>query len=285
MADAPRIPIEITNAGIFFRLEALLGALANGADSAPTSAVQALIDSGAPEWVRSGTGSVSGGIVLVKRGKPQWWGEVLASLERIDQSGAVYSPEECAVFRRSRDRYGDLSNMTHGFPLEVNGLRFQSPEGLYQALKFPEGPKLQAEIAAQSTGMAAKSLAYRGWRIAPGWDGLRVTAMCYTQAVKLAQHPETFGQALLETEGLQIVDHSTRDSFWGAHYLGDMLVGSNVLGKMLTALREELKQGLHEPASAARRFFNRFGERPLESLVIGERPVPPPGPGPQEEAG
>ena len=161
---------------MFFRLEELLGALANGADSPPESAAQVLINSGAPEWVQSGSGSVSGGIVLIERGKPPWWKEVLASLERIHQSGTV-SRDEYTVFSNSNERYGALSNLSPGFPLMVNGLRFQSPEGLEQALKFPGTSNLQAEIAAQSDGAAAKKLAYGDWRTIPGWAGLRVTAM------------------------------------------------------------------------------------------------------------
>ena len=51
-------------------------------------------------------------------------------------------PADCAVFFRSRERHGQLSNMTHGFPLAVNAVSFQGPEGLYQALKFPHDPDL-----------------------------------------------------------------------------------------------------------------------------------------------
>ena len=56
----------------------------------------------------------------------------------------TYRKSEYAFFMRSRDRYGRLSNMTSGFPLEVNRLRFQGPEGLYQAMKFPHDPAQQA---------------------------------------------------------------------------------------------------------------------------------------------
>ena len=52
----------------------------------------------------------------------------------------TYRRSECAVFFRSRDQHGDLSNMTFGFPLSVNGVTFEGPEGLYQALKFPNLP-------------------------------------------------------------------------------------------------------------------------------------------------
>lgn len=42
----------------------------------------------------------------------------------------VYDPDAVCAFMCSRERYGALSNMTGGFPLIVNGLEFQSGEGL-----------------------------------------------------------------------------------------------------------------------------------------------------------
>ena len=44
---------------------------------------------------------------------------------------------ESAPFMRSKERYGHLSNMTFGYQLTVNEITFQSPEGLYQGMKFP----------------------------------------------------------------------------------------------------------------------------------------------------
>ena len=41
----------------------------------------------------------------------------------------TYQADSVAAFMRSRDRYGDLSNMTFGFPLAVNGAGFQGRRG------------------------------------------------------------------------------------------------------------------------------------------------------------
>ena len=159
----------------------------------------------------------------------------------IDLNNTVYHMDQCAAFKRSRDKFGKLSNMTGGFPLEVNGITFQSPEGLYQALKFPRQPKLQERIADQRSGMDAKKAAYSpGGRIVPDWDSIRVQAMLYTTTVKLAQHPSAFAHALLEAGHLPIVENSSRDSFWGAVPKGTTLHGSNVLGKILTIARQTL---------------------------------------------
>lgn len=47
---------------------------------------------------------------------------------------------------------------------------------------------------------------------------------------------------LLSTGNKPIVEESRRDPFWGAKPVGDqMLVGSNVLGQLLTLLRDSLR--------------------------------------------
>ena len=108
-------------------------------------------------------------------------------------------PADCAVFFRSRERHGQLSNMTHAFPLTVNAVTFQGPEGLYQALKFPHDPDFQRLIGAQRSGMEAKHIAYTRKDTAPTWDSFRGDAMAFTLALKLLQHPDAFGAALIDT--------------------------------------------------------------------------------------
>ena len=124
-------------------------------------------------------------------------------------------PADCAVFFRSRERHGQLSNMTHGFPLAVNAVSFQGPEGLYQALKFPHDPTFQRLIGAQRSGMDAKRTAYSRRDTAPNWDAFRADAMAFTLALKLLQHPDAFGAALTDTGSLPIIERSSRDAWWG----------------------------------------------------------------------
>lgn len=162
-----------------------------------------------------------------------------------------YPRESAAAFRRSRERYGQLSNMTFGYPLTVNGLTFQGPEGLYQALKYPADHDLQRRIASQRSGMEAKKAAYAGAaRPRPDWDSRRVQAMTCTLAEKLAQHPETFAAALRETEGLIIVENSQRDPFWGAQPVPGGFRGVNALGQLLNQLRDLLEES-GDPQRAA----------------------------------
>jgi len=74
------------------------------------------------------------------------------------------------------------------------------------------------------------------------WDEVRVQIMRWCLRVKLAQHWETFGELLLSTGERPIVEESSRDPFWGAKPTNtETLIGTNVLGELLTELREELK--------------------------------------------
>ncbi len=131
----------------------------------------------------------------------------------IELSEGIWRKAECAHFMRSRERHGQLSNMTFGYPLAVNGLTFQGPEGLYQALKFPSNPDAQRAIARERSGMEAKKTAYtfsQGFR--RDWEEVKLDAMAVTLAVKLIQHQEKFGKALSETGTMDIVEMSHRDA-------------------------------------------------------------------------
>ena len=79
----------------------------------------------------------------------------------------------------------------------------------------------------------------------PGRIGsdIRVDIMAWCLHVKLAQHWTSFGHRLLASSDKPIVEISRKDAFWGAvpAETGE-LVGCNVLGKLLTALRDELRR-------------------------------------------
>lgn len=181
-----------------------------------------------------------------------------------------YHESECAAFMRSRERYGDLSNMTHGFPIKVNGMSFQSSEGLYQAMKFPHHVARQQDIAKATSGMAAKKVAYLpDCPITPDWDEFRIDAMAATVALKLSQHEERFGPALTQTSGLHIVEKSYRDSFWGARPDRPHLTGANVLGKLLQILADHFnRHGQHQQAAQS-----LINQADTSRLFINGRPI------------
>ena len=189
----------------------------------------------------------------------------------VDLSAKTWLKQDCAFFMRSRDAHGQLSNMTFGYPLRVNGLELQGPEGLYQALKFPHEPEIQREIARQRSGMEAKRVAYAHPReFNPVWDQVKLDAMALTLAVKLFQHPRKFGAALDETGDRDIVEMSNRDPWWGAKAQGDTLTGANALGRLLTMLRD-LRAGSGGGDRAATAEFLR--EADLSKLMILGKPL------------
>lgn len=155
----------------------------------------------------------------------------------------VYRRAEAAVFHKTKDELGGLSNMAGGFPLVVAGAQILTSEALYQACRFPHRPDVQQLIIAQASPMAAKmkSKPHRA-DTRSGWDDNRVAIMRWCLRVKLAQHPERFGRLLLATGDRPVVEQSRRDAFWGAKPMDEeTLVGQNVLGRLLTELREELR--------------------------------------------
>ncbi len=156
----------------------------------------------------------------------------------------TYCRSSAAVFLKTREQYGGLSNMAGGFPLCVNGVAIRSSEALYQACRFPYLPDVQRLIIEQISPMSAKMKGKPYRRDSrPDWDNVRIKIMRWCLRVKLAQNWETFSKALLETGDLPIVEHSRRDDFWGAKPVdGQTLTGVNALGRLLMQLREWVKQ-------------------------------------------
>lgn len=154
--------------------------------------------------------------------------------------------DDCESFMRSRDKNGDLSNMTGGMPIKINNLVFQSSEGLYQAYKFPHNPNLQRLIAQARSGMDAKKIAYNNTdQPIMNWDDLRIDAMRLALSEKLNQNLIRFNLALIFTMDKPIVEQSYRDQFWGAKPHGTVLIGQNILGKLLTELRDLLRESIN----------------------------------------
>ncbi len=154
----------------------------------------------------------------------------------------TYNSAECAVFLKTRERFGGLSNMAPGFPLCVNGIHFRTSEALYQACRFPLRPDVQKQIIDERSPMTAKmkSKPHRKHTRAD-WDEVRVPIMRWCLRVKLLQNWETFGELLISTDDMPIVEKkSRRKDFWGAVEGPDgTLVGMNVLGRLLMQLRQD----------------------------------------------
>ncbi len=161
----------------------------------------------------------------------------------------VYKLDACVPFRKISEPFGDLSNMASGFPLAVSGIVIPTSEALYQSCRFTHLQEIQKLIIEQRSPWYAK----RKSRIylkesRADWDLVRVEIMEWVQRVKLLQHWDSFSALLLSTSDRPIVEEAVKDRFWGATRSGnDVLIGANVLGRILTKLRTELKRGELEP--------------------------------------
>jgi ribA/ribD-fused uncharacterized protein len=146
---------------------------------------------------------------------------------------------KCAVFRRTKGEFGELSNMTSGFPLELPGILAGSSEALYQALRFSYHPDIQEQILAADHPLASKRVSREhDEKSDPEWQRLRVEAMRWCLLVKTAQHWGQLLPVLIETGNRPIVEESRVDTFWGAISDSEDLVGCNVLGCLWTGIRD-----------------------------------------------
>lgn len=160
-----------------------------------------------------------------------------------------YSRKKCAVFCKTKEKFGGLSNMASGFPLVINGTHVRTSEALYQLCRFPKRPDVQKLIIQEASPMAAKmrSKPYRKYTRFD-WDETRVLIMRWALSVKLIQNWRKFGNLLNSTGTMPIVEESKKDNFWGAKpTTEDILIGQNILGRLLMELRLFYKQCLNLP--------------------------------------
>ena len=151
-----------------------------------------------------------------------------------------YDPAKSAIFRRNRDRYGELSNF-YPARMEINGLRAYHSEALYQAMRFPHRADIQQAVCAQRNPMTSKKTAHNHISLTrTDWQDVNIDIMRWTLRVKLLFNPD-FGRILESTEDMPIVEHSLRDTFWGASIEKGLLVGTNALGRLLMELREHAR--------------------------------------------
>jgi len=155
----------------------------------------------------------------------------------------TYDPASSVVFCKTDEDFGGLSNMAPGFPLCVNRIDIRTSEALYQACRFPYHPDVQRLIIEQRSPMTAKMRSKPHRRdTREDWNTVRVKIMRWCLRVKLSQHLDTFGVLLLRTGNRDIVERKRTADFWGTKSTDDgLLVGENVLGRLLMELREELK--------------------------------------------
>ncbi|MEK4110483.1 ribA/ribD-fused uncharacterized protein [Paenibacillus sp. DS2363] len=155
----------------------------------------------------------------------------------------IYSRDRAIVFKKTNEEFGGLSNMSPGYPLEINRIKIRTSEALYQACRFPHNIEVQRLIISERSPMTAKmrSKPFKS-ETRKDWDDIRLLIMRWCLRAKLLQNWDKFHELLISTGDLPIVEESNRDSFWGAKPDEDgRLTGTNSLGRLLMELREETK--------------------------------------------
>lgn len=167
-------------------------------------------------------------------------------MQKQDSDSRFYRAEESAVFFKTKEQHGGLSNMASGYTLSVSGIEILSSEALYQLCRYPNLPDAQREILRERSPMTAKmkSKKHRN-QTRDDWLRVRVSIMKWCLRVKLIQNFEAFEKVLLETGSRPIVEKKIRrEDFWGAKVQEDgSFIGRNVLGRLLMELRDKVATG------------------------------------------
>ena len=165
-------------------------------------------------------------------------------LQKIDLSNKRYIAADCVVICRVMEPFGHLLNMSSEYPLIINGVKINSVEALYQAMRFPHHPGLQQIIIVDPSPFMAKDSAKvgkdRGWGRSE-WYQKKVKIMRWCLQVKLACHYDEVGFLLDSTGDKDIVETSPDGNFWGGLRDDDSYFGANVFGQLLMEPRTEYR--------------------------------------------
>lgn len=174
-----------------------------------------------------------------------------------------YPASECAVFCKTNEEWGILSNMA-STPIIIDGVEFKSAEHIFQMMKFIEAEyvkKVWKGVTAnnkisQNIKMTAKS--YEPEHRRTDWGNMLVDALKFAMQKKYEQC-ELFRQELERSKGLYIVEKQANPKkpadTWSAKLVGDKWEGSNLTGRLLMELRDNCKLEYNLPNDALD-FFN-----------------------------
>ncbi len=155
-----------------------------------------------------------------------------------------YTEAEAAVFHKTREVFGGLSNMAGGYPYRIGDIEIRSSEHHYQAARFPDFPDIQKAILDTKSVMFAKREAYKHIKLTRGdWLQVNIRIMKHVIRLRYAFNRPALDAIYQKTGDLPIVEKSTKDDFWGAKPIGrGRIRGVNALGRLHMELRQEIRQ-------------------------------------------
>jgi ribA/ribD-fused uncharacterized protein len=145
-------------------------------------------------------------------------------------------PRPVIHFYSTKAEYGYFSNFS-AHPVRLKGRTWPTSEHYFQAQKFAGTPYEEDIRQANSPMIAARMGRSRKHPLRRDWEGVKDAIMREAVLAKFTQHDD-IRAALLATGGVEIVEHTTNDSYWGD---GGDGTGRNVLGRILMSVREELR--------------------------------------------
>ncbi|RUP51109.1 hypothetical protein BC936DRAFT_149799 [Jimgerdemannia flammicorona] len=139
-------------------------------------------------------------------------------------------------FYGANKAYGFFSNF-YNAPIYIEGVRYDTTEHYFQAMKFPQEPDYQRAIAtADGPGKAAKLGRSRAHKLRSDWEEIKDEVMTTAVRAKFTSH-EDLRKQMLQTGNAKLVEASPTDAYWG---VGADNNGKNMLGIVLMRVRDEL---------------------------------------------
>jgi hypothetical protein len=145
------------------------------------------------------------------------------------------------TFYKTRDPYGEFSNFSR-YPIILKGLFWPTTEHYFQAQKYSGTPHEEDVRQASKPSIAAQIGRDRARPLRPDWELVKEKVMKEALITKTEQHPY-IKKLLLSTGDAEIVEHTTKDSYWGDGGDGS---GKNRLGILWMEIRDELRKQSNE---------------------------------------
>lgn len=157
---------------------------------------------------------------------------------------------ECAAFNTVAGEWGIFGNFSPT-PLTIEGVEFCCAEQLFQMMKFHHPEALRDIYAAKGQAIKMKAKKWGKTHLREDWPQMLVDALKFCLMKKYEQSA-AFREALTRSQGLHIVEDETtrRSTSYGMQRQGDDFVGANLLGRLLTELRDNGTLEYHLPEDA-----------------------------------
>jgi N-glycosidase YbiA len=139
-------------------------------------------------------------------------------------------------FYSTKDKFGEFSNFAR-FPFTLDGREWPTSEHYFQAQKFQDESYQERIRTTASPMIAARLGRSRAVPIRSDWEAIKLDVMRAAVREKFRSHPQ-LAALLLGTGDEELVEATTRDTFWGCGTSG---TGQNWLGKILMEVRQELR--------------------------------------------